>query len=90
MRLAPGNLVVVDALTADGALAESPLRPQLLSWGDCLIDGSFFMFALWFAFVPRLIGTAIFLSLRLLGDELRDTIDPLRELLYTTDLQSHK
>ena len=51
--------------------------PEIPSWGNIMAEGrSYFMLAPWIIFAPGLMLAATVLAINLVGDGLRDTLDP--------------
>lgn len=80
----PAAIVISTLMVARGILAESTLsflglgvRPPTVSWGGMLADGrQFVATAWWLATFPGLAIMTAVLSVNLLGDWLRDFLDP--------------
>ncbi|MSP49927.1 MAG: ABC transporter permease [Alphaproteobacteria bacterium] len=77
--LVQGSFIVAYAVIAEAALSFLGIGtpPPAPSWGNILSDGrSYLSLAPWVTVFPGLAIMAIVLSLNLLGDALRDIIDP--------------
>jgi peptide/nickel transport system permease protein len=77
--LVQGSFIVAYAVIAEAALSFLGIGtpPPAPSWGNILSDGrSYLSLAPWVTVFPGLAIMAIVLSLNLLGDALRDLIDP--------------
>jgi len=85
-NLLPALIVQATLFMADAILIESGLsylgvgiQPPLPSWGNMLVDGRRYVDSAWW--IATFPGTAIFLtvlSINLVGDGLRDALDPYR------------
>ena len=72
--LAVGNVIVLEAGLSFLGVG---VRPPIPSWGAMFIDGaSSFAGEWWAAFFPGLAIVATVLSFNVLGDALRDVLDP--------------
>lgn len=80
-----GPLIVMTTLGVSGAIITGAslsflglgVRPPTPEWGAMLADGrSFLRNAWWIAFFPGIIITLVVLALNIVGDALRDALDP--------------
>ena len=80
-----GSLIVVSTLSVSGAIITGAslsflglgVRPPTPEWGAMLSDGrSYLRNAWWISFFPGMVITVVVLALNIVGDAIRDAIDP--------------
>ncbi len=80
-----GSLIVVSTLSVSGAIITGAslsflglgVRPPTPEWGAMLADGrSYLRNAWWISFFPGMVITVVVLALNIIGDAVRDAIDP--------------
>ena len=80
-----GSLIVVATLSVSGAIITGAslsflglgVRPPTPEWGAMLADGrSYLRNAWWISFFPGMVITVVVLALNIIGDAVRDAIDP--------------
>ena len=80
-----GSLIVVSTLSVSGAIITGAslsflglgVRPPTPEWGAMLADGrSYLRNAWWISFFPGMVITVVVLALNIIGDAIRDAIDP--------------
>ncbi len=80
-----GSLIVISTLSVSGAIITGAslsflglgVRPPTPEWGAMLSDGrSFLRNAWWISFFPGMVITIVVLALNIVGDAIRDAIDP--------------
>ncbi len=80
-----GSLIVISTLSVSGAIITGAslsflglgVRPPTPEWGAMLADGrSYLRNAWWISFFPGMVITVVVLALNIVGDAIRDAIDP--------------
>ena len=80
-----GNIILVEAALSFLGLGIQPPHP---SWGNMVADGSDVLLAAWWvALFPGLAIALAVIAFNLIGDGLRDELDPRRRSLTDADVR---